>query len=452
MKRTLIALLLVGACTPVRAGVYNLDYSVEMPFFYRPQAKEFAPHIFELRGLAAPLPAGAKASEGSLRARYLAQVEAMEKHRKADTLFVLERVNLSTAYLRLGKASDALKVLREADQDHFLVQANLAGVYQSTNELRMAIRHQRRALAMWPAVCAWWPTAQLDYYRECEQYNLKLLESRLQEEARASLAPGRVGLDPLFPGVRFVGADGKTYQAGELSWSMADKLPKNAPEVVLQLVNWQPLDLRLCWLLAELANAKGEVEQAYLLFNDLVFNRGLDWVDLRAHSRVVRNGASVLKNMKEAGKWKCYSGMMIVPALASPREGGAASQMGVLAPVVLAPELDKPKAPPQLGPADLPSGAGPQPQWPFNWRHILFSFVFGFLVAALVGLQVQQWRRPRRTAPDFPEPEQTTGPAGDEAAGPSMGGATHALDPGNAGKAAGWQAHPDRTEGIRGVP
>jgi hypothetical protein len=32
---------------------------------------------------------------------------------------------------------------------------------------------------------------------------------------------------------------------------------------------------------------------------------------------------------------------------------------------------------------------------PFNWRHIAVSFAFGFLVASLIGFQIQEWRRRR---------------------------------------------------------
>jgi hypothetical protein len=119
-----------------------------------------------------------------------------------------------------------------------------------------------------------------------------------------------------------------------------------------------------------------------------------------------------------------------------------AYQVGALAPVIVAPGLDARR---QQDLSGGPTGGfltGPQQQLPFNWRHAGASFIIGFLVAALLGLQVQQWRRPRRPAE----------PAGDDAAVQPTGGATHVLDPPTAGQAAGWPPHPDRPEGVRRIP
>src|SRR5262249_23162579 len=130
------------------------------------------------------------------------------------------------------------------------------------------------------------------------------------------------------------------------------------------------------------------------------------------------------------------------PTLAPGGAGAVAYRLSTLAPMVVAPKLDQPQLPPtNQGPTPEGVLSGPALSPPFNWRHAGISFVFGALVALLLGLQIQQWRRRRRGAAT----------AGDEAAGQSTEGATHVLD--NATAAAGFDgAHPDRPEGIRRVP
>jgi tetratricopeptide (TPR) repeat protein len=436
MRYVLIGLVVLGACCPAQAGVYNLDPNVE------PQAKipaeRVVAYVFGLRALAVP-PQGPVSPE-SPRARYERQVAELEKARARGALSATESVNLSAAYIRLGKLSQAIRVLRAADPKHPLVQANLAGAYQAMGELQMAVLHQRRALKQWPAdwvSMAWLGgPAEVESYRECENYNLRLLENRLREEARKP--GGDMGVDPIFPGVRFIVEDDK----GNLVNHRDARLPRHAINIVLQLLLWQPQDPRLQWLLAEVLYADGYLEPAFRLMDDLVFNRGQGGREVRAHSKAMRKAVTAIRKLVTwQGRSPLLTEAMLIPrpTLAPGGAGAAAYQVSTLAPMVAAPEADKPPPPPGNQGA-IPDGFLSPPPVPFNWRHAGISFVFGALVAVLLGLQIQQWRRYRRAAVT----------AGDEAA-ESTEGATHVLDNGTAAAAADG-AHPDRPEGIRRVP
>src|SRR5262249_14960861 len=159
-----------------------------------------------------------------------------------------ERIDLSACYLRLDKASAALRVLEAVPQEqrNFLVLANLATAYQRSGLLERAIPLLEQALKVWPAS---WPGVtpeQLRWYRRAERYHLTLLKARYQQQLRQ---PGKEAdtLDALFPRVRFVGRSGR-YEAGELAPEQWDELPPDALQLVTQLVLWLPFDNPLYWM------------------------------------------------------------------------------------------------------------------------------------------------------------------------------------------------------------
>src|SRR5262249_39709650 len=157
------------------------------------------------------------------------------------------------------------------------VQAHLAAIRQQLREYDSAIYHQERALAHWPKAHAGWPAEILEFYRDCEQYNLKLLKLRKEKPDEN---PATTSLDPIFPGVRFVNEQGR-YAAWGIARKEADKLPKHAGNLVLQLALWQPRDRRLCWLLAEMLNAHGQVIPAARLLTSMVETDKLECLELR---------------------------------------------------------------------------------------------------------------------------------------------------------------------------
>jgi hypothetical protein len=241
------------------------------------------------------------------------------------------------------------------------------------------------------------------WYRRCERTFLDLLEKRRDEGRRGSRGPFDV--DAIFPGLRLVGPGPRgTYEAGALSSKVNDQLPVDAYNMVLQLVVWYPQDLRLYWLLGEMLNAMGQIVPASEILKELDTINPL-FKDLHAHHRVLASAAKILEQLK----WPSASTQALLLAcatniprgtLAPPGVGAIAYAAGSAASLEWAHKLEQmQQAPPGLlGPAGPPPAAATPPM-PFNWKHIVVSFAFGFLVCALLFFQWQQWGRGRDNPP-----------------------------------------------------
>jgi hypothetical protein len=404
MRVVLFGFALLGTAVPVSAGVYStID-----PMPALPPAK-IRSWVSQLRAVgvipARPLDAG------SLRAFYLRQARALEEVKANGVFSTEDLLNLSACYIRLriedaggGKQRDlwreAVRLLNNSsDRNHFLVQANLASAYFLQGDLDLAIRCQQRALDGWQDVCA--PFGRLVWYRRCEKTFLRLLENRREEAAPGRRNVGQIDIDPIFPGLRLVGPGPKgEYQAGGLASSVNDRIPADAYETMLQLVLWYPQDMRLYWLLGELLNAGGQVPVAYEILEEL--NKNIQvFKDLNVHFRVLRSAAEIFKQLKLEtlpGQAMLAGFFNFIPngGLTPPGIGVAAQGVGVAALAEMARLQEQQPGPPPgvMGDADgQPNAAGPT--MPFNWRHVAVSFGFGFLVAALIGFQWQEWRRRR---------------------------------------------------------
>jgi hypothetical protein len=99
--------------------------------------------------------------------------------------------------------------------------------------------------------------------------------------------------------LKFVGESGQ-YEAGKLAASEKPKLPKNAVQIVQQLLIWLPNDLRLYWLLAELLNAEGNPEQATGIFNELA-DIGYRTEAIGQHRQILREAAAASIRKPDAG-------------------------------------------------------------------------------------------------------------------------------------------------------
>jgi hypothetical protein len=388
MRHWLVLLVLLLSAPAAQAGVYNL--TEVYPFV---SVEDTRNTILRIRSAA--VDTGKTPDPDSFRGRLLRQKESLEAIRQAGNLSFVERINLSGCYLRLGLNQEAIRLLLAGDQQHFLVQANLAAGYFLTGELEMAIRHQRQVLALWPTVWAGWTRVQLQHYREAERYLLRLFEMRARE-ARLALEGGKresaLTVDALFPGLRFVGPDGK-YAAGTLSQSMQDLLPPYGFQVVVQLNLWFPTDMRLYWLMGELLNATGQIEQAYAIFNELV-DAGLSgrFLDLPAHRRELAQAlpiARALSDPQTVGQLLAAGLLIAPPALGGGVAGRAIHATGCSTAAVALPVLSQPQL--ASGPAEasfMPPAAGTA--LPFNLQHTVVSFALGVLVAVMLALQ---WRR-----------------------------------------------------------
>jgi hypothetical protein len=151
-----------------------------------------------------------------------------------------------------------------------------------------------------------WSEHPTDFYRRVEGYLLKVMELRSKEPTGQ---PFR-SVDAIFEGgtpptpVKFVGDTG-VFEPGSMSATELKKLPRDAREIVQQLLLWLPDDLRLYWLLGEIYNAeaakvradgtkasaeakKAAAAAAYKIFDQLVYKANLRADDLRDRRQKLR--------------------------------------------------------------------------------------------------------------------------------------------------------------------
>jgi hypothetical protein len=395
--RIIIATLAVGLLGgSLQAGVYNLDDPLPgrlppLPFLQDQIQLVLGP----LRKAALPPVAGQPGP-------YEVQAAALEHKEPAD-LTTIDRVNLGACYLRMNRPNDALRVLREADQSHFLVKANLAATYQALNEPGQAVAYEGQALTAWPSIQPGWNSAELSWYRRVEGFYLKLLQFRLAERdlnERQYNQPNRPWdtMDLLFEKPRGGGGD---YQAQELPWKLWGDLPPDAYAIVSQLLVWFPNDDRLYWQLGEIMNSMGLVPEAVKVFDDLS-NKNLNGVrEFKEHRRTLKESVDVANALatvygNDAARFqrdcRCFMAEIAPPGLLLPPGGGdLANETGA----ALVVQADTPPAQATGGPS-RPASAG----WQFDWKPIFVGFVAGLIVAVLAALQWMEWRR--RRAPTFP--------------------------------------------------
>jgi tetratricopeptide (TPR) repeat protein len=376
-----VAVLLFGLVVgqEARAGIYNLakdrpksGWAMDPP--YREKGNPASPGRIRLwRADLASVPDQANVEQQAenkdqpknpqkrkteLRLLHEKQEGELNQRRRDGVLSPSERVSLSGCLLRLGRWPEAMQVLEEGlrtipetEPARFLLLLNLATAYWQNEDLRLrAIDKQTEALKAWPEQWPDWDQATLEWYRWAEKYNLELMRLRQREVGRT---PGT--LDALFPKVRFTGAAGR-YEAGSIALEQWNELPRDAEQLVTQLMVWQPRDPRLYWLYGELLNARGEVLGAYEVLDYLLaFEGGGGWPDLRRHR-------SVLQEAK--GKYQEQQ---------KPADGS---------------DLLPPPPPPEFRMPD--------------WRTLAIGFLVGVVVTLLAGFQLREWRR-RSVAADAPD-------------------------------------------------
>lgn len=394
MQRLLICLSLLVLAGSAQAGVYNL--AEWRPFLNHAQARGY---YLDIRSASIPL--DPKKPPKPFQAEVLKQVEHLEQLKADGLLSTIDRVNLSGCYLRLGgqRIGDARRLLLAGDQKDFLIQSNLAAAYFLSGELEMATRHQQNALTFWPDVFAGWTGQQLKQYRNAERALLTLYLLR-REEARRGPTRGEVDVDALFPRVRFVGPSGQ-YEAGALSQANQDLLPDNAFALVFQLLTWFPTDMRLYWLFGEMLNAAGSVDQASMVFVELVeAGMARSFKDLAKHRRVLLDAKPVFVKFHDLEFQGALLGELLMlsrPPLAPPIIGDVAYLAGASGNALFVrriAELKEREGLPQQDqkPFTTPPTSTAQV---FTFRHIAIGFGSGFVIAMLCALQVQELRRRR---------------------------------------------------------
>jgi len=351
----------------------------------------------------------AKENEGnpkSPRRQVLAQIEILEGKRGDGSLTYEDRINLSACYVRLHQPETidkAIRLLEEVPRQErdFVALSNLATAHQLAGNLPLAERYLTAALESWPQVSAWTPSWRLNWLRLAEKAQLRMISGRLREQRETRGAAESV--DAIFPGIRWVGPSGE-YEAGLLAASEWPKLPAYSIDIVKQLVLWMPHDLRLRWLLAELANAEGDWLGAVKLMDDMSLNQNYGNREFRDHHAVLRRKRLVEEHVgrmrprfleeKATAALVPLSGLLPPGAAVTLEAAGTAMALEKIVKGPL-PETDYSAAAETDSP---PPAAAPPSTWTPEWRQIGISFVAGAIVAALLSLQLREIRKRKRDA------------------------------------------------------
>jgi len=167
-----------------------------------------------------------------------------------------------------------------AHPDHFRLASNLGTAWQVQGDLAEAARALQDAVRLAPP--RWKPV---------EEAQLRLVRLR-QREPKNTLA-----VDDLF-GVSFVGPTGKP-EPGKIDPAARKKLPADDVAVVQQLGIWLPNDGRLLWLLAELANAHGDVRTAAAIMDGVVTESAITTPEARERRQLYRKAADEIARLPD---------------------------------------------------------------------------------------------------------------------------------------------------------
>ncbi|HEV3146575.1 MAG TPA: hypothetical protein VGZ47_21990 [Gemmataceae bacterium] len=208
-----------------------------------------------------------------------------------DNLDETEVAELSGREIRLRQLNRALELLRNAEKkfpNSFVIHSHLALVSHLQKDPE-APRLQLEASRMHPKQIPGLAAEQVPWALRLERLLFELERNRFREERDTGIQASNESLDSILP-ITFVGPSGQ-YEAGKISSEESTKIPEDALTAVQQLLLWLPDDIRLCWLLAELYNAQGDISAANFFF-DYCANKGFQPPLLRAHRRVVLEAAA----------------------------------------------------------------------------------------------------------------------------------------------------------------
>ena len=189
------------------------------------------------------------------------------------------------------KAILHLNAAMDRDRDNFLVMSTLGTAYQMAGDYNRADANLSEALRLYwnkpfddlsarrrefVTQTLRWTAKDFAWFGKCEKYQRQLVRLRLRElkTGPLTLTKALEDLDPIFddpgkPPLRFVGDSG-SFEVGKIASAEKAKLPPDAIEIVEQLLIWLPDDIRLCWQLGELLNARGDVESAKIVFKEIL--------------------------------------------------------------------------------------------------------------------------------------------------------------------------------------
>ena len=262
---TLIAMLLLPALG--RAGLhYSGETAADLPAQWRG-------FLLDHRALrTAGFPPAAGAPLHLLREQYEDATAKLEEAAKKRALTADEAADLGALHVRLGRPAKAIEVLRgavRAHPDHFRLTSNLGTAWQLQGDLAESARALQEAVRLSPP-----------RWKLFEEAQLKLVRLRLREPKNALTVDDLFGLS-IDPATR-------------------KKLPADDVALVQQLAVWLPSDGRLLWLLAELANAHGDVRTAAALMEGVVTEFALTAPQAREHRKVYRAAADEIGKLPDS--------------------------------------------------------------------------------------------------------------------------------------------------------
>ena len=247
---TIVLLMLPAAA---HAGLYySGEPLAELPSHWRGFLRDHK----SLRSVAAKPGPGKPAS--AMRDRYLSLAEKFEKLTKERKLTADEKADLGAIYVRLGEATKAVNLLRDAQREnpkHFYIAANLGSALQMLGDLRQATFALQDAVRL-----------AAEKLKPAEELHLKLVTLRSKKKGLAEL-------DELF-GVRWVAGDG-TYIPGKIAEKERNKLPEDAVALMQQLALWLPADGPVLWQLAEMANMHSDLSMAAAMMDGCMTQFGM---------------------------------------------------------------------------------------------------------------------------------------------------------------------------------
>ncbi|MCI0641844.1 MAG: tetratricopeptide repeat protein [Gemmataceae bacterium] len=251
----------------VHAGLYNTGEVFPLSDDF---LGKFRATYLQVRSIGAPK----VEVDNPVRRRYL----LAEFASKADANLLTEeqKINLSEVLIRRRRTQEAIHLLQPLSRGkNLLAQSNLATAYFHAQQLDRAQVTIKEALKVWPehfggmdeAIVKFyqsigWTEHELNYYKKAEKYFEQLVRLRLRESLQKKAMFESVdalfddGKNPPSP-VRFIAESGK-FEAGRIAKAEKAKLPRDALEIVQQLLIWLPEDLRLYWLLGEIYNAMAD--------------------------------------------------------------------------------------------------------------------------------------------------------------------------------------------------
>jgi hypothetical protein len=271
-RLVLAACLVLTLPVAARAGLY---YSGEKTAELPSQWRGFLLDHKALRSIAVKPAPGHPASP--LRERYLDAAAKLEKIAKERKLTADELADLGAIYVRLGEATKAVNLLREAQRqypNHFAIAANLGTAWQMAGNLEQASFALSDAVKLVPGK-----------FQRAEEYHLKLVKLRLQKKGLAEL-------EELF-GARWVDESGE-YVPGKMAAAEWKKLPADVVPLAQQLALWLPSDGPLLWQLAELANVHGDPRSAAAMMEGCITTFGMQSKELTRKRQLTKAAAEDL--------------------------------------------------------------------------------------------------------------------------------------------------------------